>query len=253
MYSGSGQLGKLCAKSFKAADYKLQRGEEIGGLRMGTKGAMVTSYDKHLAGKGRSSSSEAGSSPRDSSEEYDSDGDGGWSRSGGRSLHKLRSESHISRKLAEMKDGAALKAKARKQRERENRAAKKDKKKAARLPSRIGAVSFESGPNGPVDAMGVSYDTDGGGSPSPRGDTGLRSLSLLSIGEQCEAWVAAEQKRNLAVRAPSGVAGGGTFTKLKILDRQSFRSPSSRNHGGGKSFRSASARNHNRAMMQPRT
>ena len=65
------QLGKLCAKSFKADDYKLQRGEEIDGLRMGTKeGAMVTSYDKHLAGKERSSSSESGSSPRDSSEEY---------------------------------------------------------------------------------------------------------------------------------------------------------------------------------------
>ena len=36
-YGGSGQLGKVCAKSFKAEDYKLQRGDEIDGLRMGKK------------------------------------------------------------------------------------------------------------------------------------------------------------------------------------------------------------------------
>jgi hypothetical protein len=53
-------------------------------------------------------------------------------------------------------------------------------------------------------------------------------LLLLQIGEAAEAWVAQETKRNVAVKA--AVSGGHTFKKLQVVDRKSFRSPSSRNH-----------------------
>jgi hypothetical protein len=72
----------------------------------------------------------------------------------------------------------------------------------------------------------------------------LRSISMLSIGEQAEVWVARETRRNIAQK--SVVKPSNSLRSVSIVDRATFRSPSARQAN----LRSkSSARNHNRAKV----
>ena len=268
-YGGSGQAGKVCAKSFKAEDYKVQRGLSVDDE------STVFSKDGQLPWHQEDDAASDFSGYSDymsGSDEEERD----WNAPG-----QIDSRVHL--KLANMKIQARIKEKERKEKER--KAAVRKVKKSGLLGGTGGANSSKQenrlNTTGEIDMDGnVSYNRkDGfgnnvlnvesyksGGSQSPKSGAvsfNVRSESLLEkIASKQEDWIQNALNRNssqgpkkTSLRAKS----------VKILDKKSFRavkgksyrvkpdgsgSPKANANGGaspggpgGRSFR-----NHNLAM-----
>jgi hypothetical protein len=202
-YGGSGQQGMICAKAYSAEDYRNQRGSEL---------ALTGSKSYRLRCDSRPDETGSSSGSEQHTSDSDSDREGQMPARLESSIGRQR---EIARKLLQLKQQAAERKAARKREERE--ASQRNKSKVVTV------------------APGTKVNSDGA--------SHLRSLSMLSVGEQAEAWVARETNRHVARKTSIGSQSrrSKSFKSLSVVDRRSFRSPSVRS--------GSSKKVHNRAQV----
>ena len=264
-YGGSGQTGKVCAKSFKADDYKIQRGlsvDDDDGVFTGGKLPWHKEDDESSEYSGYS----------DYISDEDEEGEDG-------SLPGQTVDVHL--KLANMKIAAREKAKAKKETERLKHVRKVKKsgllggvkgantsKQESKLRT-TGEIDADGNILSPKDKVGgmmvESYKSSGGNSPTGV-SFNVRSESLLErMARNQEDWIQNALNRNSTGKEKTSIR----TKSVKILDKKSFRkaksyrvkettsapAPATGGGGGGGGGGSSppppqgrSFRNHNRAM-----